>query len=185
MYSIDVISIKDYFLLDDRSEYDMFIESIKPENRLCGKVCNMTNITFDEVEVIKKMLIDPSANDLAELFTEMYHIKGSQKESGKDIYYKESIFQLFRVLNHFRDWMEALLKKEIEWLSGEPSEALQMIGAGKRLAHVNHILTKIDIAEMFATTPDDIGKWKYGKVFGIMVALKLRNEIQKEINELK
>lgn len=184
MFKINDISIKDYFGLENPSEYDIFLESIMPENKLCGKICQMNKITFDEVEVLKKTFNAPNPEDLKDIFILLYGIRGDMKRSDNEEFYSESIFQLFRVINYFKKWLKDIEKKEREWLSNESNDVLAMLDAGKRLVPFNHLLSKIDIGEMFSRTPDQIGAWTYGKVFTIIVAIKVRREIQKEFNEI-
>ena len=184
VFEINNISIIEYLSLEDPSEYDIFLKSIIAENKLCGKICQTNKITFDEVEVLKKTFNAPGPEDLKDIFILLYGIRGDMKRSDSEEFYSESIFQLFRVINYFKKWLKEIDKKEREWLSNESNDVLTMLDAGKRLIPFNHLLTKIDVAERFSKTPDEIGIWTYGRVFTIIVAIKVRSDIQKEFNEI-
>ena len=50
------ISIRDYFQTDDTSEYDIFIDSIKPSNTFASK--KFKALSFDEFEYFKKVFFN-------------------------------------------------------------------------------------------------------------------------------
>lgn len=183
--TIDNICIAEYFSLDNTEKYDIYIDHINPENLLCGRKCNTANLTFDEVQVTRAILSNPNGEDLKDLYIMLFRIKGSMDISEDGIFFSESIFQLFRAARFIKEFIKGINKKELEWLSGKENDVLTMLDAGKRLAPFNHLLKKIDLAQMFATTPSEIGRWKYSKVFSIFTATQVRSDIQKEYNEIK
>lgn len=183
--TIDNISIKDYFLMEDATKYDIFLNHMNPENKLCGKICNVNGLTFDEVQVTRVIFNNPNPEDLKDLYLMLFKIKGNRFESPNELFLNESVFQLFKATNFIKDWIEGINKKEMEWLGGDENDVLKMLNAGKRLMPFNHLLKKIDIAKSFGVTPDEVGKWKYLKVFNILASTGVRADIQKEFNEIK
>jgi len=183
--TIDNISIEEYLLMEDTSKYDVFLHHMNPENKLCGNRCNVNALTFDEVQVMRAIFNEPKSDDLMELYLMLFQIRGNRNENPLSILMRESVFQLFKATNFIRDYIEGINKKEKEWLSGDENQVLTMLNASKRLAPFNHLLKKIELAKMFGVTPDEIGRWKYLKVFNILAGMGVQNDIQKEFNEIK
>lgn len=182
--TIDNISILEYFSLEDATKYDIFLDHMNPKNLFCGKECNTSSLSFDEVQVTKAIFNNPNTEDLKDLYLMLFNIKGSRNDSPDKLFFNESIFNLFAATNYIKKWLDGINKKEAEWLSGTKNDVLEMLDAGKRLAPFNHLLRKIELAKMFGVTPSDIGKWKYSKVFSILAATQVKSEIQKEYNEI-
>ena len=183
--TIDNISIYEYFTLVDTEKYDIYIDHIKPENKLCGKSCNTASLTFDEVQVARAILSDPNGEDLKDLYIMLFRIKGTINISEDELFFNERVFQLFKAARFIKEYIQEVNKKETEWLGGKKNDVLEMLDAGKRLAPFSHLLKKIDLANMFGTTPSEIGRWEYSKVFGILAATNVRADIQKEYSEIK
>ena len=61
----------------------------------------------------------------------------------------------------------------------------EMVNMGKRLAPFNHQLTKMRLGKEYSIDPDTIGKWKYSKVFRILLAEKAQADVMKDYNEIK
>lgn len=182
---INNISIREYFLLEDTSEYDVFIDTLNAKNLLCGKVCNYKALTFDEVEVIKSILRDPNLEDIKELLQMLYNIRGSYEQSADEEFFNESIFKLFAAKKYLTDFIQDVAEKEQKHLQGVPDEKAEMVQASKRLAPVSHLLTKMRLAKDYATTPKEIGKWKYKEVFSILVAEKRQADVMKDYADIK
>lgn len=183
--TINNISIREYFSMEDTTKYDIFLEHMNPENLFCGKKCNTSALTFDEVQILRSIFSDPNPEDLKDLYLLLFSIRGDRHTSPDEIFYNESIFQLFKATNYIKEYIKGINKKEMEWLSGEDNDVLKMLNAGERLAPFNHLLKKIDLAERFGVTPDEVGRWKYLKVFNMLAGLGVRSEIQKEFSEIK
>ncbi|MBL4593762.1 MAG: hypothetical protein JKX68_08115 [Flavobacteriales bacterium] len=185
METIENITIQQYFSLEDATSYDIFLDVMNPENLFCGKKCNVSSLTFDEIQVTRKILSNPNTEDIKDLYLMLFGVRGDMDNSPDELFLNESVFQLFKATNFIKDFIGKINKKEAEWLSGDKSDVLEMLNASNRLAPFNHLLQKTDLAQMFGTTPDEIGSWKYSKVFIILASQKVRNEIQKEFNEIK
>ena len=177
MYSIDNITIKQYFELQDSSEYDIFIDTIKPKNLLSGNSCNLSSLKFDEVEVIKKTFYNSNGNDVIDILVELY-CKGSFEQSKNEEFLNASVFDLFRVKAYLQNWITDVIERENKVLAGIPDDKLIMINAGERLKAVSHLLSKMRLAEQFSKDPEEIGNWKYTKVFNLMLANKRSNDVQ-------
>lgn len=184
MYSIDNISVKEYFNLQDTSKYDIFIDTINPINLYSGKRFDTNKLTFDEVEVIKKILNDPTLDSVKDMFIELFKL-GSYEVSAAAEFYSTSIFDLFRAKKYLQDYIIKLVETENKVLAGIPDDKLLMINAAERLKVVNHLLTKMRLAEQFSTSPNEIGKWRYTTVFPIMLANKLNNDVQRDYQNIK
>lgn len=183
-YSIDNITIQQYFELEDSSEYDLFIDTIKPLNSFNGHKCDLKKLTFDEVETIKNMFFSASFNDIKDVFIFLYNL-GSFNQSALNEFLNTSVFDLFRAKNYIKEWLLELIKREKNALSGEADEKLLMVNANERLSAVSHILTKMRLAEQFGKSPEEVGKWKYTTVFTILVANKRSNDVQKDYANIK
>lgn len=183
-YSIKNISISEYFDLEDTSKYDIFLNNLNPSDKFNGKKCDLSKLTFDEVEVIKTMLSKPNFKNIKDVFIFLFKL-GSFEQSAENEFLNTSIFDLFKVQSYLNEWIETIIKRENNALSNDPDEKLIMINAGERLSAVSHLLTKIRLAEQFGTNPDVIGSWKYTKVFSILVANKRSSDVQRDYAKQK
>jgi hypothetical protein len=181
---IDNISIRDYFALQDTTAYDVFIDCMNPRNDFAGKSCNVSKLTFDEVEFMKGVFREPTFDNIKELFIHLFNIKGCIKRSAIDQYLSTSIFDLFRAKTFFQNFIKEIIDKEILQFS-ESDYKMDLLNAGERLRPFNHLLTKIRLAEQFSTTPSEIGGWKYSNTFTILVAIKAREDILEEYSQIK
>ena len=185
MTEIDNISIIQYLNLEDSSSYDIFIDCLNPVNSFNGKQCNINKLTFDEVQVIKQILRHPNEETIKELIQELYNVKGSFVLSRDTEYYSASIFDLFKCITFLSDFVKSVIEKENNWFGGVDDDKMLMINASKRIAPFSHLLTKMNLAEQFSTTDSKVGGWKYNKVFALLQANKVNNDLKKEYNEIK
>jgi len=185
LYKIDNISIYDYFNLEDASGYDIFIDTLKPVNSFNGKKCNVGSLTFDEIEVIKKIFSNPTIEDIKDMFQTCFNIRGTFEHSADYEFFNTSIFELFRAKRFMQGYITGLIDREVKQLSGAVDDKMLMINAAERLRPFNHQLTKMKIAAEFGFKPKEIGGWKYREVFTILVANKVNAEITKEYQEIK
>lgn len=170
----------------DTSEYDVFIDVINPKNFLCGKSCNLNDITFNEYHVIKSVFNSRSSlGDLQELLIHLYKIKGNVIMSADKVFLNESIFNLFRVKNHIKEYMIKKDELERKVLSGEPDYKLIAINASERLSYFNVELTKIRLAEQFGQDPSLVGEWRYNKVFNILAANNALSKVNADYAKVK
>ena len=182
--TIDNISIAQYLELEDTSEYDIFIEAMTPVNKFCKNPCNTNNLTYNEIEVMKKILSAPTFSTLKELFILIYRIKGDIDTSPDQLFYNEKILTFFAAKNYIQEFMMKLIKKEQEWLHIEPSEKHQMVNAQERIAPFSFLISKMGIAEKYGVKPKEVGNWKYTEVFSILVATKVKEDLNYEINNI-
>ena len=186
MYQIDNITVGEYFSLKDSTSYDIFIDTLKGDNNFLGKSCKVSALTFNEVEVMKGIFREPNFNDIKDLFILLYSIRGNIKESAELQFLNASIFDLFKAKNFLLGFIEGVIRKEQTWLSGDESdEKLLRLNASERLKPFSNILTKIRIAEQFKCTPKEVGEWKYIDVFNILVANKVKDDLQREYSQIK
>lgn len=185
MTEINNITVKQYFQLPDPSQYDVFFDTMNPKNVLCGGKANLSKLTFDEVEVIRRVLNAPTYEDLRDVFLHCFNIKGDLKTSGEQQLLNENVFSFFQANQYLSGYIVKIAEREKNLLTEEPDEKLEMVNAKERLQPVAHLLTKIRLAEQFSTDTDTIGKWKYSKVFTILVANKKSREVNKDYNQIK
>ena len=184
MYSIDNISVLEYFQLEDTSDYDIFIETINAKNIFNGHRFDKSKLTFDEVEILKGILQNPNLDNIKEMFIELFHL-GNYKTSADNEFNNTSVFDLFRAKKYIQDYIVKIVDTENKVLAGVPDDKLIMINAGEKLKAVSHLLTKMRLAEQFSKAPSEIGNLKYNTVFSYMLANKLSNDVQREYQNIK
>ena len=179
------ISIRDYFQTDDTAEYDIFISSIKPSNTFAGN--KFKALSFDEFEYFKKVFFneDKTLIGFIDLYKIGFDLKGSIKQSPEDEFFNASVFELFACKKYIEDYLMLRIGRTNNVLSGAPDEKMLRVNGYERLQPFNHLLTKMQFAERFNTTPDEIGKWKYDKVFLYLAADSVQNNVQREKSQLK
>jgi hypothetical protein len=184
MYSIENISVLEYFQLEDTTDYDIFIETINAKNIFNGHRFDKSKLTFDEVEILKGILQNPTMDNIKEMFIELFHL-GNYDTSADNEFNNTSVFDLFRAKKYIQDYIVKIVDTENKVLAGVPDDKLIMINAGEKLKAVSHLLTKMRLAEQFGKSPNEIGNWKYNTVFSIMLANKLSNDVQREYQNIK
>ena len=182
-YEIEDITIAEYFMLEDTSEYDVFFDVLKGRNEFAGRKWDTSKMTFNEFKTIQIIFNEPTYADIKDLFVHLYRIKGSMKISEAQIFNNVSIFDFIRAKRFIQDFINQKLQRESELLATKPNKILVEINAYNRLQPVSTLLTKIDLAERFNTTIEEVGNWKYSKVINILVALKIKGDINNEYNE--
>lgn len=183
---IQDITIQQYFTMQDSSAYDVYIDILNPVNSFAGHVCNIKNLKFEEVQVMKMVFQNPSFDDIMELIILCFRMRGDINRSAELEYLSTSVFDLFRAKQFLLNFVTQIVEKERAWLSSTVvDEKLLMINAEQRLKPFSHLLTKIRLAEQFSTTDSDIGSWKYEKVFTILTANKVHADLRREYNEIK
>lgn len=179
------ITVGEFFELEDASEYEIFVNTLNAKNYYLKKSCIFEELSFDKVEVIKLILNNPTKQNIMDLFVDLFDIRTTKLKTAEQRFLSESVFVLFSAKKYIENFIRGINEKEKKHLAGEPDVKMQMINAGKRLEKVSHLLTKIDLAQMFSTTPQEIGSWKYTTVFSILVALKRQADVIKDYKEIK
>jgi hypothetical protein len=171
--------------MDDTTEYDMFLEVLKPRNFFSGKVFDTSSITYNEMEVLKKTFQNADMSNIFYIFVLFYKIRGNYKVTQEEQFYNQSIFDLFRVKLFLQNFLIEKVNLENKMLTGIPDERMLMVNGYERLNAVSFLLSKIKLAEQFSTTPDVVGDWKYNKVFSYLIANKLYNDVQIDCQKQK
>jgi len=185
MIKIADISVYDYFHAEDTTQYDVLVTCLKPLNSFAGKKCNVSNLTYNEVEVIKMILRQPTMQNIMDLIILCYDIRGTMKQSAEEIYLLTSVFDLFRAKQYIQNFIILILNREKSWLTGKKDDKLLMINSAQRTKNISQLLTKMMLAEKYSCTPKEVGNWKYSEVFAILVATKTKDDLFKEYNEIK
>jgi len=184
LFSIENISIKEYFELQDSSKYDIFIDTLTPDNIFSGKRFDANRLTLDEVHVITQILKYSNIDKIKGMYIELFKL-GSFEISAEKEFYNTSVFDLFRTKKYINDFINNLVDTENKLLKGVPDEKLIRIGAAEKLAPVSFLLTKMRLAEQFCVSPKEVGNWNYNYAFSLMIANKKSNDIQREYAQLK
>lgn len=186
MHNIENISIKEYLQLKDTSSYDIFIGILNPRNSFAGRTYNVNALTYNEVEIIKSIITkETQLEDIKELLIHLYNIRGNINESPDDIFFKASVFDLFKATAFLEEFVKTAYEREKKLLSSVPDDKMLMINAGERVKPVSSLLTKMTIAKDYGVTPREVGEWSYLEVFNIQVVNKIVDDLQKEYNEIK
>ena len=185
MYSIENITIREYFGLADTSAYDIFIDSMNPINKFGDYTCNFGRLTYNEVQYVKNSYKKLDFNTLKDAILVCFNIRGTFERSQDKIFYDTSIFDLFRVRKLLEDFVKEKYAIEEKLLFQMPDDKMIMLDAGKRLQHVSFLLNKIDLAKRFSTTEREIGSWNYNRVLSILAAQNVQSTIRKEYSEMK
>lgn len=180
MAEIKNISIREYFTIGDTSEYDVFLDILKPKNLLCGKKFDTKKLTYDEYLTTISILNNPNALNVKDLFVHLWRIRGDMKISADDLFFNESIFVFFRAKRFLKEFIEQKIELEKKMLYSEPDTRMIEINAGKRLKPFQPMITKISIGKQFGINPYDVGKWKYSEVLNILATNNALQEVQKD-----
>lgn len=185
LYKTKDISIRDYFQLEDTTEFDIFIDSMKPSNRFEGGTFNESKLTFDQVEYIKNVLREPTIIGVKDMFVICFRLRGDITMSEEEQFFNASVFEMFAAKKYIQDFFIKLIEREQNSLVGIPDDKMLAVNGYERLAPFSHQLTKMQLAERFGKEPHEIGKWRYDRVFNIMVSDKVSNDIQREKANIK
>lgn len=152
--SIKKIKIKDYFKLDYKFLYDLAEDLTPPKNLFNDKVCEFMKLTFDEMEWVKNIVIEPTIENIKDLY---------------EICYNETNFLNCRLLDYFQSkkWIDKqiieLVKTEKKLLYIIPNPKKLAAGADN-LKMFKSLNTKNAFGAMYGFRPKEIGKWKYEEV---------------------
>ena len=182
---LENITVREFFEMEDSSAYEIFIDTMNPKNYFAGREGDYASLTFDEVEVIKGILNEPNLEDIKDVYKLLYKIRGTFEKSSDEIFFEQSVFDLFASKIYLVNFIKTISKREKDNLTGEPDEKMIMVNAGERLSAVSHLLTKIRLAKQFGVTPKEVGSWKYNEVFSILVAEKRYDDVLKDYNQIK
>lgn len=180
MNEVKDISIKEYFLMQDVSEYDVFIDIMEPKNLFCGNKFHVDKITFDEFNTILYIFNNPNPQNLKDLFVHLWRVKGDMQRSAESIFLQESIFSFFSAKNFLMKFVKRQLELESKLLYSEPDSKMIELGVSERLKNHRSMLTKIALGKQFGIDPYEVGEWKYSKVLNILATNNALEQIQKE-----
>lgn len=184
-FEIEDITIEEYFNLENTDDYDIFLEAIKANNSFAGHTFDVNSITYNQMEVLKNTFKNPDMSNIFYIFVLLFKIQGNFKQNKEEIFYNQSIFDLFRAKRFLQEFLISKIETENKMLQGVPDDKMMMINGYERLAPVSFLLSKIRLAEQFNTTPDVVGGWKYNTVFSYLIANKINSDIQTEYQKLK
>ena len=171
MIKIQDLTIYEYFFSGvNTDQQDSIIEFLKPENKFLGKQFIEKNITFDEMEVLKRSLNNPNLESMSKVIIPLFRVYGDINTREVESFMNESIFQLFRAQKYLQQFVSRRMEIEKRAFEGRLDVKLIRIKAGEKLAPYSHQLSKNQLAKDFGCDPDTIGGWKYNKVFSILAS---------------
>jgi len=185
MKGIEDITIREYFSRQNTDNYDVFLDILKPKNKFKGRVCKVNSLTFDEVEVIKRIFDKPTLEDIKDMFQTCYGLRDTYTTYADDDFYNTSIFDLFRAKRFLQNYITKIIKKENVHLYTGGDEKMMQVNASKRLAPWNHQLVKNILGQKYSCKPKEIGRWTYNEVFAIRASSKVYEDINREYNAIK
>lgn len=164
------ITVREYLSLDYTFNYDTAFELIEPKNWFKGRFCRWEKLTFDQMTLVKRIMINPAIEDFGLLYRITY----------KTDFLQGSIIEFFQSKKWLDKKVIETLKMEEKLLSSVPDPKL--IAAGiERLKKFGELNTKIDLAAQFGKTPTEIGEWKYTDVLLVKARNITMGEIQKAV----
>lgn len=178
MKTILNISVKDYFSLSDTSEYDVFIDTLKPKNLFKKVKANINSLTYDEVKMVIRLLSkNITYSELGNIYEIVYKVKDIS--DGK-------VIDLFRSKHWIIKEFNNIVQREDKILNIPSDDAAKWEMAGvKRLTPFADLSNKIKIGKMFGVTPMEVGNWKYNDVFTILAYTTISDDVNKQFNSIK
>lgn len=184
--TITNISILTYFQLADSGKYDVYAKHMKPEGKFLGKWSKLQDLTYSEVEVVKKIMSrELTVSNLILMFKIVFKIHDTFETSADNRFFEESIFQLFKAQNWITQELKIISNREKNALSGEKDPKAEKINANERLAPFNLEIVKDKIAQRYSIDPEVVGEWKYSKVFRILATISIQEKIHTEYSQIK
>lgn len=165
------ITVRQYLELDYTFNYDTAFELIEPKNWFKGRFCRWEKLTFDQMTVVKSIMIKPRIEDFPLLYRVCYH---------DGDFLSGSVIEFFQSKKWLDNKVIEALSLEQKLLDSAPDPKLIAAGVD-RLKKYGELNTKIDLAAQFGTTPEEVGRWKYTDVLLVKARNKDMSEIQKAI----
>jgi hypothetical protein len=166
------ITIKEYFTLSNTLVYDSVFEFLKPTNEFRGKRCNFKSLSFDEVSVLKKIIGNPTIDNLRLIYKILYK---EWFDGGNVIEFMQSYKWILDKIKEVGERENKLLKSDTDY---------KLVQAGiNNLNKFGILNTKINLAERFGVTPKEIGQWKYIDVLHIQSHGITTQQIQKNLSK--
>lgn len=171
------ITIREWLALEYSFKYDLANDLVKAENRFNKKVCEFEQLTFDQVSLFKKLMLNPTVEGLPVIYEICYNEKS---------FFKCKVIDLFKSKKWLDDKFMQVIKREENWLSSTPDEkTLRAKDEVERLNQSGEWCPKISIAEQFGFKPKEIGAWLYIDVMRIQRRNTALNEVNRKISTMK
>ena len=124
------------------------------------------DFTFGQRIELGDILADDSRTDLQKFKDVFECIEGKAPSLAKIGLKgaKKYRLEFARIVEGLQHWA----KLENERLNEEPTDEEKRAGVAKFSKNVGHLGTVVSLARMYNTDPDDVLKWKYSKVFGLL-----------------
>lgn len=184
-FKIENISVLQYFQLEDTSEYDFYIDYVKPSSNFGRYKSRFKELTFDEMGYIKRAIQKPTVESIKNVFVMVFHIRDTYEQTSQDYFFNQSIFDLFRCQRQIDVEMAQISKREANAYQQRVDPKLIAIDAAKKLQPYQHQLSRMKVAEKYGKSPDEVGGWKYSLVFSILATLSQLDRINSDYAQQK
>ena len=176
MSTLKKISLKKLFTLqgDEFENYHNVLKHLQPKPFM--KSSAIIDLNFGEVAKIKMLLQNTKLENIIELFKIIFKID-------EGLIYKIDVVQFYETFNWINNEVKEIVEREIENLSSEPDSKLKDAGV-EQLNIFKELNTLILLGEKFSTPPQEVEKWNYSLVFGLMLHNKITNDINKNLAEI-
>ena len=114
-----------------------------------------------------------------------FKVKGDINKSEDELFFAESVYQLFKAQKFIEKFITDVIEREKKAYESDHDPKLLIINAAKRLQPYSHQNTKNSLAEKFGVDPDEIGRWKYTKIFRILAAESVLNAVKRDYAKQK
>lgn len=138
------------------------------------KAKDLNDLQFQEVDRIKKALLNLDDNKIEFIILTVYGVKIN--------YNKTRALEFYRAFNFVVEQVERIYKKE-QQLNGKANEKLKKAGIEK-MAIFDSLNILDDLAVKYNTSPHEVELWTYGNVFIYALKMKFENDIQKNLSEI-
>jgi hypothetical protein len=181
MKQIANISINEFFLKSDVTEFEMLIKYIKPKNNFLGKTAKMSELTLSEVARLRVLVPTPTIENFIEIYNIVYKVSAKEFLAGKVLEFFESNRYIGKYINDINE-------REVKLLSRNVSEENQLkwkMAGGDRLNAFREIGIMISMGKEFGYSPEEVGNWKYETCFAIMLHNNILDDINKNLAEMQ
>ncbi len=178
IFDLENITVKQLYRSSDFEGYVRLQSFMKSKPKFLNrKAKNLQQLEFGQVSGMKRTMMKPSYDGMAEMFKTVFGVK-------KNKYENANVIDYLYALNHIKDEMAKLVEKEKKLLKTEPDRTMDMAGA-ERLNIFKELNTLIKLGKDFGKSPQEIERWTYATVFSLILHTKISGEVMKRYHQLK
>jgi hypothetical protein len=169
------ISLKRLFTLppDQFETYHNVLKHLQPRPFI--EMNSLTDLSFGEVSGLKVLVQDTSIENLIEIFKMIFKIDENR-------IMHIDVVKFYETFNWIILEVKNIIQREVDNLTSEPNSKLRDAGIDQ-LNMFKELNTLIMLGEKFATPPQEVEKWNYSLVFGLMLHNKISTDINNRLAE--